>query len=481
MKNWKALVIGNSQYLLGAPLRNPANDARAIAEVLKRLGFTTITGIDLDRDAMEDKLEQFGQDVADAEVALFYYAGHGIQVSGENYIVPVDADVRTQNQLKRRTFALNDVLEVMTSTAVSSIAFLDACRDNPFPSTLPRGSASATRGAARVSSGLAEVSTSQGAFVAFATGPNKVAKDGSSDHSPFTEAVLKYIEEPDISIGDFLIKVRVQVYDQTKGEQEPWDQSSLRTRFVFSPTTRKVSPEGDAPAQTQSEPPAIERPDEPIKQPVEAKERPAQATKESVSRQPDEAIKQDEEAKMQPVGSNRQPSRPLIVTLMLLGGLAILFFAWSKISVRDPGKHGELEASHTAPSDPNGAAPGPTPIVPTPGGSSTTFPDSPKDNSTSSPPVVPRTLLETIGATGTWCTASHTYRLSVSKSIIIWTDNKGAVNKESIVSNSAKEAVTTTQKSASQPEGTIWTYTLVGPGLVMVKSDNGGSFSLKRC
>jgi uncharacterized caspase-like protein len=447
MESRKALVIGNSQYLQSVPLRNPANDARAIALVLKRLGFSTVTGIDLDRDEMEDVLDQFGREIKDADVALFYYAGHGIQVSGQNYILPVDAIIQQQNHLKRRTFALDEVLDVMTSSAASSIAFLDACRDNPFSSTLQRMIASGTRGITRVSSGLAEVSASQGAFVAFATAPNKVAKDGDADHSPFTEAVLKYIEEPDISIGDVLIKVRKEVYEKTDGEQEPWDQSSLRTRFVFRSTTRVIAPESDAPAPTNKELLPIE--------------------------QPDRSIEQGDR-------TGRQSSRLLIGALSLCG-LAILLLAGSRI----------LQHSQPAPSDLPGANSTPPALNPTPSSPNLTPRDSnstpPESNSKagsnppiSSAPVVERSLLETIAA-GKWCTASHSYHLEVDKNIIIWTDNLGSVNKESIVRNSLKEAETVTQKSASQTAGTTWIYSLTGPGSVMVKSDKGSSFPLKRC
>jgi Caspase domain len=232
----KALVIGNARYSQSGTLRNPANDARAITAVLKRLDFAASTGIDLERNAMEDVLGDFERDIKNADVALLYYAGHGLQVNGHNYIIPVDADIQQEIHLKRRAFALDEILALMTRRATSSIVFLDACRDNPFARSLMMGIPSHARSTIVARSGLAEISLARGVFVAFATAPDHVADDGTGDNSPFTEAVLKYIEEPNVSISDFLINVRTHVLQATDGRQEPWDQSSLRTRFVFKPT-----------------------------------------------------------------------------------------------------------------------------------------------------------------------------------------------------------------------------------------------------
>jgi uncharacterized caspase-like protein len=237
-----ALVIGNANYQ-SAPLRNPRNDARAIASVLQRLNFVVLSGLDLNRDSMEDKLSDFETRISQADVALIYYAGHGLQVNGQNYLIPVDAEIRQEIHLKRRAFSLDELLAIMSRRARSSLIFLDACRDNPFARTLLSSMRPGTRSTIATRSGLAEVRASRGSFVAFATAPDNVAGDGSGINSPFTEALLAHIETPAISISDLMIEVRKQVLKATGDQQEPWDQSSLRERFCFNPSNVISTPD----------------------------------------------------------------------------------------------------------------------------------------------------------------------------------------------------------------------------------------------
>ena len=187
-----ALVVGNSDYRYTTGLRNPRNDANDVAAALQRLGFSVISGMDLGVDGFYDKLARFRDATRGSSVALFFYAGHGIQVDGKNYLAPVDADLRNKLDLRRGAVALDDVMEAMRGE--TRLVFLDACRSNPFSRFL-----SSTRGAGR---GLARVHAGGGAanrggtLIAFATAPDDVADDGAERNSPFTAALLKHIPLP---------------------------------------------------------------------------------------------------------------------------------------------------------------------------------------------------------------------------------------------------------------------------------------------
>jgi hypothetical protein len=267
-----ALIIGNNAYAHAAPLRNPVNDAEAIAEVLHRLGFAILTGVDLTGDQMDAMLLDYARRIEGADAALLYFAGHGIQVKGQNYLIPVDADIREEFQLKRRAFALNDLLDLMVSNARarSGLVFLDACRDDPFSRSLRSGTIGAERSRYLARSGLAKMEAMQGSFIAFATEPDNVADDGTGDHSPFTEALLQHIETPDISIGDMMIEVRNHVWQATDGRQRPWDQSSLSQRFCFK-VSEKPSPLAPSVAVLLPAPTTMDRPSlTPVSLPAQA-------------------------------------------------------------------------------------------------------------------------------------------------------------------------------------------------------------------
>jgi hypothetical protein len=225
-----ALVIGNGSYKHTAHLKNPANDAGDVAAALQRLGFDVLRGIDLSHDGMRDIIKSFTQKVDGADVALLFYAGHGLQVSGRNYLLPVDAQIETQADLEFGSIDLNRVLSFMEGQAKTSIVFLDACRDNPLGARLSRGTRSTS-----VGRGLAQVDSGVGTLIAFATQPGNVALDGDGRNSPFTSALLTVIEQPGLPLSEVMISVRNEVLKTTGGKQVPWEHSSLTGQFYFKP------------------------------------------------------------------------------------------------------------------------------------------------------------------------------------------------------------------------------------------------------
>ncbi len=225
-----ALVIGNARYGNAPELKNPANDAREMAAALERLGFHVIKGIDLDRAGFESAARAFARDAEGAEAAAFFYAGHGLQVDGVNYLVPIDAKIEREADVRFNTLNLDDVLRDMGRARGASLVFLDACRNNPLARPLARGMGTEAAGAGR---GLAAVRTASGAFVAFATQPDNVAMDGEGANSPFTGALLRHIETPGLFIETMMVRVSRDVFDATDGAQAPWRHSSLMIPFQF--------------------------------------------------------------------------------------------------------------------------------------------------------------------------------------------------------------------------------------------------------
>lgn len=228
-----ALVIGNSAYKHTASLANPKNDAEAVAAVLDRLGFEVLSGLDVDIQGLIGLVRQFSRTLEGADVALFYYAGHGLQLDGNNYLVPVDAELNDRADLDFGTVKLEAVLRQMTRNRSANLVFLDACRDNPLTKTLARSMASGR--SANFGRGLARVEAGVGTLIAYATQPGNIALDGSGRHSPFTQALLSHIETPGLDISSMMIKVRQDVIRSTGEKQIPWDHSSLTGQFYFRP------------------------------------------------------------------------------------------------------------------------------------------------------------------------------------------------------------------------------------------------------
>ena len=215
-----ALVIGNSAYEHTSELSNPVNDAAAMRDALTRLGFDVVFRRDADEDAMDDALGEFEEMSAGAELALVFYAGHGLEMNGSNYLVPVDARLSSAAAVGRETVALDDVLNAVAE-ARTRIVILDACRNNPFTRSM--------RGAVRAnvrSGGLAAVAVGAGSLVAYAAAAGDVADDGEGRHSPFTEALLAQIEQPGVEVRIMLGNVGEAVRARTR-RQQPFVYSSL--------------------------------------------------------------------------------------------------------------------------------------------------------------------------------------------------------------------------------------------------------------
>ncbi|MGJ8556861.1 MAG: caspase family protein [Sulfitobacter geojensis] len=227
-----ALVVGNAQYQNTQTLANPRNDAQAIASSLRALGFEVFDGYDLTRNAFEELIRDFARGAEGADAAVLYYAGHGLEVGSVNYLVPVDANIRDEADLKFETISLDDIIGFMEREQRTNLIFLDACRDNPMARNLSLNMG--TRSVA-VGRGLAPVDTGVGTLIAYATQPGNVALDGAGRHSPFTDALLEHISTPDLDVEIMMRSVRRDVMQKTAGQQVPWSSSSLTGSFIFQP------------------------------------------------------------------------------------------------------------------------------------------------------------------------------------------------------------------------------------------------------
>ena len=228
-----ALVVGNADYQHAPILANPRNDAKDIAAALADLGFDVVAGMDLEAEAFYRRIDEFEKRTQGAQAALFYYAGHGMQLGDGNYLLPVDAKPDSERILKGTAVKLDEVLAGMKSAI--RLVFLDACRDNPFLESIARarGARSSTmhRGLKRV-----RVDDDHGGmFIAYATAPGKVAADGDGRNSPFTAALKEYIKIDGLEVNALLIHVRDTVLDNTRRAQRPWSFSSLENLFYFVP------------------------------------------------------------------------------------------------------------------------------------------------------------------------------------------------------------------------------------------------------
>ena len=219
-----ALVIGNSNYKVG-PLLNPSNDAKAIANKLAQLGFEVLKFEDLRKVDLKKAIDEFGSKLKGKDSGLFYYAGHGIQVDGINYLVPVDASIEHENEVEYDCINIGRVLRKMESSKINTkIVILDACRNNPFERSWSRGSQS---------KGLASMKASKGTFIAYATSPGETASDGTKDNGLYTEALLQHIGTPSIQIEQIFKKVRITVEQKSNNKQIPWESTSLIGDFYF--------------------------------------------------------------------------------------------------------------------------------------------------------------------------------------------------------------------------------------------------------
>jgi hypothetical protein len=226
-----ALVIGNSSYRNAPALPNTVNDAQDMAIALRKVGFEVVDGLNLDKRGMDMALTRFARLAQDADAVMFYYAGHGFQYNGENYLVPVEARVDDEVSVQYETTRLNDVLTALNYAKGVKIMVLDACRNNPFVSQLAKRQA--TRGFS-VGNGLAPVARAQGMVIAYATQANDVAADGFGRNSPFTAALVKEIEQPGLEVATMFRRVQKSVYDATAGKQTPELSLSLLGDFYIN-------------------------------------------------------------------------------------------------------------------------------------------------------------------------------------------------------------------------------------------------------
>ncbi len=232
-----ALVVGNASYKT-SPLLNPVNDSRAMAKALRGLGFEVIERQNLSREGFSSVIREFGDKLRGATVGLFYFAGHGLQVKGRNFLVPVDADIAREDEVQYRSFDVGEVLDKMDSARTPvNLVVLDACRNNPFARSFKTSQ-----------SGLAQMDAPTGTLIAFATAPGSVAQDGDgAANGLYTGALLKHIATPGLHVEQMFKRVRVDVVGDSKNTQVPWESSSLSRDFSFAAASTPVGASGGAP------------------------------------------------------------------------------------------------------------------------------------------------------------------------------------------------------------------------------------------
>jgi uncharacterized caspase-like protein len=219
-----ALVIGNGAYTKAPPLKNPPNDARDMAATLRALGFDVTNGINVNQRDMKRLIREFGQKLKAGGSGLFYYAGHGVQSKGRNYLIPVDADIQSEAEVEDAGVDASLVLNYMDDAQnVLNIVILDACRNNPF-----------SRSFRSASDGLAQVDAPTGTLIAYATAPGRVASDGIARNGLYTSELLKQMRVPGLGVTEMFMRVRAEVMKQTGNKQVPWEASSLVGSFYFS-------------------------------------------------------------------------------------------------------------------------------------------------------------------------------------------------------------------------------------------------------
>jgi len=252
-----ALVIGNAAYQHTSVLKNPVNDARAMTKKLQNVDFEVISGLDLNYAEMAGLVRDFSRKARTASTSLLFYAGHGVQVEGRNYLVPIDATLEHESDVSAELMELQPLLNQISAVDRTSIILLDACRNNPLAKNLVRAMGMRS---ADVGSGLAATVRTSGSFIAFATAPDHIAYDGEDTHGYFTEELLSRIETPGLEVTDLMRQVRSSVRQRTenkeRGAQIPWHQEALEGPFYFSPSNTATQNNAQAAPvmKTQPEP-----------------------------------------------------------------------------------------------------------------------------------------------------------------------------------------------------------------------------------
>ncbi len=227
-----ALVIGNASYTYTTSLANPVNDAVAVSLMLEQLGFDVLKYENLSLIEMKRAIDDFGDKLKKYELGLFYYAGHGVQVNGNNYLLPVDAELKTERDAEYDCINAGRILAKFEDSRVkTNIIILDACRNNPFLTTWSRGVKK---------NGLAYMEAPAGFLIAFSTSPDNTASDGTGTNSLYTESLLQCIGDPQLNIIQIFQKVRKMVRENSSGEQIPWEWTSMEGDFYFNQTGKEV-------------------------------------------------------------------------------------------------------------------------------------------------------------------------------------------------------------------------------------------------
>src|SRR5215470_6174190 len=228
-----ALVVGNAQYAHTPALPNPRNDARDIADALRRVGFEVKLGYDLDQTRFARIIDDFARALDGADVGLFFYAGHGLQINEKNYLVSTEAKLESAFLVPSETIELDAVIRLMESKANTNLIFLDACRNNPLTDNLKRNIAAINR-AVSVSRGLARIEpTGRDTLVAFSSAPGQEAADGRGRNSPFTASLLRHMPKPGLEVSVMLKEVTADVRQETNNVQRPQQSSDMSKAFYF--------------------------------------------------------------------------------------------------------------------------------------------------------------------------------------------------------------------------------------------------------
>lgn len=252
----RAFIVGNASYQHVASLANPANDARDLGSRLRELGWEVTLQFDVSRAALMKGFQNFSRELTQDDTALVYFAGHALQIGGENYLAPVEANARTEDDVRAQFVPLNALLADLSRTTRTRIVILDACRDNPLGEKLGAAQGTRSAGAAK---GLARVYAGVGSFIVFSTQPGNVALDGAGRNSPFTQALLAHISIAGADVHAVMRRVRADVQQTTREQQIPWENSSLIDEVAFGSnvvaSTRRLEPPAPSTeAQPQPQP-----------------------------------------------------------------------------------------------------------------------------------------------------------------------------------------------------------------------------------
>jgi hypothetical protein len=270
----RAFVVGNSAYQYTSVLPNPSSDAQDMAAQLRKLGWEVTLQLDLSRAAMLNAFAAFSRQLEPDDLSLVYFAGHALQLGGENYLAPVDARLESEEAVRRQFVPLNALLADLSRLSRTRIVILEACRDNPFaPAVAAEGQKA--RSVASGAKGLARVYAGVGSFIVYSTQPGNVALDGTGRNSPFTKALLDHISLAGADVHAVMRRMRADVQQGTREQQIPWEKSSLIDEVAFA---------SGGPSSTASAPPAVAQPPAVVEPPGPSRADPPPANQQTATR-----------------------------------------------------------------------------------------------------------------------------------------------------------------------------------------------------